>query len=113
MFLPKSFGSLLIIWFDMFVTEDRLLEVPYSPASHSLVGKEGRLAAGSRSFCSGVASLKFLLYLRDCCAGCGMLLGSLSFKMPTPCFPMRTLLLVNISLTSGVTFLCHLRKYSL
>lgn len=40
------------------LTEGRLLEVLYSPASHSLVGKEGRLAADSRSSCSlGVASL--------------------------------------------------------
>lgn len=47
MFLPKSFGSLMTIWFDMFVTEGKRLEVLYSPASPRLLGKEGRLAADS------------------------------------------------------------------
>lgn len=62
----------------MFVTEDKLEEGGYS-ASHSLAGKEGRLAAGSHSFYFlGVSSiLDFFFILRIAVLGVEFFIGSL------------------------------------
>lgn len=65
----------------MFVTEDKLIEVLYSPASLSLVGKEGRLAADYQSsYSPGVSSiLNFSFILKMALLDVECFVGSLSF----------------------------------